>query len=139
VADQVVFAKITAGLDRDQGDRNATGVFQPVRLAEGDVDRFPLADKAGAEADSDLGGAFDHDPVFRAVEMGLQRGGFPRGKAQGSDTEAGAFGDGGGRRDRLRQFNGRRRFGKAGMVRSVHGPVPSSLQPQARREWLAGS
>lgn len=55
VLDQVVFAEVAAGLDRDQGHGQATGVLQPVRLAKRDVDGLAFAHQTRAEADSDRG------------------------------------------------------------------------------------
>ena len=123
MADQVVLAEIAAGFHGDQGDRQAAGVFQPVRLAEGDMDGLALAHQPGAEAEGDTGGARDDDPVFGAVEVGMQRCGLPRSEAEGADAEARTFGENGGREGGLRRCEDDRRFGEALGVRSVHAEV----------------
>jgi hypothetical protein len=131
VPDHVVFAKVAAGCDRDQRHRQATGVFKAVRLAEGDVDGVSLADEAGADAHGDLGGALHDDPMFRAVQVGLERGGGAWIETKGADAEARAFGeDGGGTRDGIGLSEGHRCLGKACVMRSVHDPVPVFHAPR---------
>ena len=80
VADQVILAKVAAGFNGNQGNGQAAGVFQSVRLTEGNMDSFALTQETRADVGGDLGGAFDDDPVCRAMQVGVQRGGFARGK-----------------------------------------------------------
>jgi hypothetical protein len=138
VSDDVVIAEVAAGLDRDQDHGQATGVFQAVRLAKGNVDGLALSDQAGAEADHNLGGAFDHDPVFRSVEVGLQRCGLTRFKGQRADAKTPTLGkDGGGGCNGLDGGEGQWRLGKTCGVRSVHDLLSFAHVLRLAAKWLA--
>jgi hypothetical protein len=76
----VVVAEVVAGLDSYQGDGQATEVLNPVALAERDMGGLTLTHEAGEDANGHFGGAFDHDPVFGPVHMGLQRRRLARGE-----------------------------------------------------------
>ena len=115
MADHVILAQVTAGFHGDERHRQATGIFQAVQLAEGDVDGVTLSHEAGADTDGDLGSALDHDPVFGAVQVRLQHGRFPRREAERADAEARAFGQrgrGGGKRGAIGDEGRSRGFGK---------------------------
>lgn len=120
MADHVILAEVAAGLHGDERHGQATGVFQPVWLAKRDVDGLALTDQAGAGAERDLCRAFDDNPVFGAVEVGLQRGGLAGGKAEGADAEAGTLSENCSGQDGLSGGEGSGGFGKACRVRSVH-------------------
>ena len=92
MADHVILTQVAAGFHGDESHRQAPRIFQAVQLAEGDVDGIALAHEAGPDADGNLGGAFDHHPVFGTVEVRLHRGRFTRRKAKSSDAEAPALG-----------------------------------------------
>lgn len=117
VADHVILAEVAAGLDGDEGDGQAAGVFQAVRLAKGDVNRLAFAHQPGAVAKRHFGSAFNDDPVFGPVQVGLKAGRFPRSEPQRPDPKAAALG-----KKRRRGRNGRdrseshRRLGKACVV-----------------------
>ena len=112
MVDQVVFGQIAAGFHRDQGDGQAARVRQPVRLAKRDVDGLTLPHQAGTEAEGDFCGAFDDDPVFGAMEVGLQRRRLAGGKTNRADPKATACGENRVCSNRLRAGEACRRFGE---------------------------
>src|SRR5688572_26497433 len=70
--DDVVLAKIAAGLHLDDLERNLARVGQAVDLAEGNVGALVLAEDADLVAVRDLGRAADDDPVLGPVVVLLQ-------------------------------------------------------------------
>jgi hypothetical protein len=66
-AHDIVFAQIAARLDLDHFKLRDPGVVQAVDLADGDVGGLVLTEQKDLLALGDLGAAFDHDPVLRAV------------------------------------------------------------------------
>lgn len=72
-ADDVVFAKIGAGLDFDQLKRDLPLIGKPVRLANRDIDGLVFRQQPGFVANRYRCGALDDDPVLRAVIVFLER------------------------------------------------------------------
>jgi hypothetical protein len=69
----VVFAEIGADLHLDQFERDLSGIGEPVRAADRNIDRVVFLHRADLAVDGDLRRALDHDPVLGAMEMLLQR------------------------------------------------------------------
>ena len=135
VAGHVVFAEVAAGFHGDERHGQAAGVFEAMWLAKGDVDGLAFAGQAGVGPERDPGGAFDHDPVSGAVQVGLQRGGRAGIEPQGADAEARAFSEDGNREGGLCPGEGHRRLGEARGVRSVHAGVPLSHPDRLAAKW----
>jgi hypothetical protein len=73
VALDIVFAEIGPDLNFDQAQWHSTLVFKPMDGAQRDMDRLIFRQHCGLPITGHLCGAFNHDPVFGAVVMGLQR------------------------------------------------------------------
>src|SRR4029077_6423698 len=69
----VVFAKIAANLHLDQFERNLAGIGEPMNAPNGDIDRLVFVHVADVIAGRDLSSPLHDDPMFRPVEVLLQR------------------------------------------------------------------
>lgn len=69
VLQEIVFAKIGAGLDGDQDQGQAAGVLQPVKSAQGDRDRLAFRDEPDSVPQGHPSGPPDHHPMFRSMQM----------------------------------------------------------------------
>src|SRR5262249_49367960 len=72
-AHDIVLAEIAADLHLDQFERDLAGIGEPMNAADRDIDRLVLVHAAHVVAESDLGRSCDHHPMFRPVEVLLQR------------------------------------------------------------------
>ena len=75
-ANDVVFAKVAAGLDFDHLQRRLARVVQAMDFAKGDVGGLVFGEQEDLVPTRDLGRASDHHPVLGAVMVSLkaQRG-----------------------------------------------------------------
>src|SRR6266478_7966115 len=69
----VVLAQITADLHLDQLQRNFPRIGEAMDRADRHIDGFIFVDEPYLVADRDLCDAAHHHPMFRAVEVLLQR------------------------------------------------------------------
>ena len=84
----IVFAEIGAGLNLDQLEVDLAGIGEAMNDANRQKDQLVLVHDGLFLAARDLGGAVDHDPMFGAMEMPLQREPAARGHNDAFDLVA---------------------------------------------------
>jgi len=74
----VVLTEVTAGLNLDDFKRDPPGIGEPMHGPDGNENRLVLMHKMCGIPQGHFGRAADHNPMFGAVKMALQRQLRPR-------------------------------------------------------------